>query len=36
MEAKIFILSFSVEMKKYKLQQSDICILFDYLYGYIW
>jgi hypothetical protein len=36
MEAKIFILSFSVEINKYKLQQSDICILFDYLYGYIW
>ncbi len=36
MEAKIFILSFSVEINKYRLQQSDICILFDYLYGYIW
>jgi hypothetical protein len=33
MEAKIFILSRNVEIKKYKLQQLDIGILFDYLYG---
>jgi len=28
MESKIFILSFNVEIKKYKLQQADIGILF--------
>jgi hypothetical protein len=36
MEAKIFIISCNVEIKKYKLQQVDIGVLFDYLYEFIW